>query len=401
MGMPTVERAIPALLVRTGQRVWDYGGLATVRTLGRLGIEVFAQAHPGERELLASRYLTGIVGNPLDPLADTAKQIEHLNASVAAVGVPCVAFAGDDESAVLIAEQRQSIDRRLLSAAMPPHLPRTLSDKVLLGGLAADAGVPYPRFVVSKDIAVLQAFVEEAGLPLILKSPAPYVRLNDATVSRTTVVRDRSGLNQWLPAAEAGHEIFMQQYLAGPGTQGWYASGVSAGGGQTIRVWTGRKLVSHPAGTGIGVINVGTSNTRLAQTVQALCRKIGYEGPFDTDWIVDPSAGTAYLIDFNPRRGAQFRTFQTVGGLDPVRAAHMAATGVPLPVDIQISGLVHTVENLALLQGVKAMPWRYRTTDAPIEYSWFARDDMAPARSMLSQTGRSAVRKARRRLPGG
>ena len=280
-------------------------------------------------------------------------------------------------------------------------MPRTLSDKVLLGGLAAEAKVPYPRFVVSNDVGVLKAFVDEVGTPLILKSPAPYVRLNDEAVSRTTVVCDRDGLQRWLVAAEAGHDIFMQQYLAGPGTQGWYAAGVSSPGGHTVPVWTGRKVVSHPPATGIGVINVGTMNTNLADHVRALCRQIGYEGPFDTDWIVDPSAGTAHLIDFNPRRGAQFRTFQTTGGLDPVRATHMSLTGVPLPVEPQLSGLVHTVENLALLQGPKARPWIYRTSDTPIEYSWFARDDLSPTRSMLSQTAASAARKVRKRLPGG
>jgi biotin carboxylase len=358
-------------------------------------------SHPGERELLASHYLTGIVGAPIDAGATTAAQVEHINAAVAAIGTRCVAIAGDDESAVLLAEQRPSIDSRLITASNEPTLPRSLSDKVALGQLAQSTGVPYPRFVVTKDPEELRAFAREAGAPLVLKSPAPFARLQDKAVSCTTVVHDLVALRPWEVAAEAGHEIFLQEYLMGPGVQSWYGAGVRAPGNQRQPVWTGRKMLAHPPMTGIGVVNVAAPKPDLAEYVDALCRHVGWIGPFDTDWIVDPRSGVLYLIDFNPRRGAQFRTFQTSTDVDVVRAAHLVLTGRRVPWGEQQFGLVHTVENLALLHGPKASPWRYRVGRHPIEFSWYARDDMAPARSLGSQMVGRVRRKVPTRFSGG
>jgi len=396
-----LDRSVPALLVRTGNPVWDYGALATVRTLRRAGVDVHVQAHPSETELLRSRFLTGVVGAPVDPHAPTAVQIEHINAAVAAVGATCVAIAGDDESAVLMAEQSSALDTRLLVPANDPSLPRSLSDKVTLGRLAEQSGVPYPRFVVTQDPARLREFAHEVGIPLVLKSPAPFLRLSDETVSRTTVVRSLLDLRAWEDAAATGHELFAQEYLAGPELESWYAAGVRVPGDDAQPVWTGRKVIAHPTGTGIGVVNVSSPHPELARHVDRLCRQIGWVGPFDTDWIVDPRTGAAYLIDFNPRRGAQFRTFQTSTDVDVVRASHLLLTGRAVPWGDQEFGVVHLVENLAILHGPEAAPWRVAGRGRRVELSWFARDDGAPARSLAWQMAGRVRQKVRDRFRDG
>jgi len=396
--MIEVDRSVPALLVRTGQPMWDYGALATVRSLGRLGVDVYVLALPDERELLTSRFLKAVIGEPVNPTAQPRLQAEQLNSAVATIGQPCVAIAGDDESAVLIAEQRENLDSRLLSAAISASLPRSLSDKVSLGTLAAQVNVPYPPFIETDNVELLNDFVGRVGPPWVLKSPAPYARLSDQTVTRTVVVHDRADLEPWVEQARHGNRIFVQKYLRTVDSQTWYAAGVSTR--DEVRVWTGRKVLDYPAQTGIGVVNVARPDAMLSTHVTNLVREIGYLGAFDTDWILDPAMRRAELIDFNPRRGAQFRTFQTTQGLDVVRGIHLASTDRPLPRGEQIMGLVHTVENLAPLRGPAAFPWRYRAPGIPIEFSWYARDDMAPARAMASQMARRVARKVRQRLPG-
>ena len=399
--MIDLDRSVPALLVRTGDPIWDYGALATVRTLGRAGVDVYVQSRPGERELLASRFLTGIVGAPIDPSASAAAQVDHINAAVAAIGAACVAIAGDDESAVLLAEQRASIDARLITADTEPALPRSLSDKATLGRIAQQAGVPYPRFVVTKDPAELREFVKEVGVPLVVKSPAPFSRLQDAAVTRTTILHDPGDLYRFETAAENGHEIFLQEYLGDPGLESWYGAGMRTAQDGEQPVWTGRKVLAHPSHTGIGVVNVATPAPGLAQHLDALCKRLGWIGPFDTDWIVNPDSGAMHLIDFNPRRGAQFRTFQTSTGVDVVRALHLALTGRPVPWGEQQFGVVHLVENLALMHGTKASPRRYARGRREVELSWLARDDLAPARSVASQMAGRVRHKIGSRLVGG
>lgn len=168
-GASLPEVGAPALLVRTGSPIWDYGALATARTLGRWGIPVYVLAAERETELLQSRYVTARVA---DPLPADEGHAEVLNGIAARIGTRCVVLAGDDESAVTLAQSRDDLDPRLLTFPVPPTLPLQLSDKVRLGTLAAQAGIGYPRWIHTADRQRLRAFVADVGLPVIAKSPA-------------------------------------------------------------------------------------------------------------------------------------------------------------------------------------------------------------------------------------
>lgn len=392
---------VPALLVRTGRPVWDYGALATARTLGRWQIPVFVMADSTERELLRSRYVTSQVAAPLQVLQPPDRQVEVLNDVADAIGRNCVVIAGDDESAVLLAERRADIDSRLLTFDVPADLPRHLSDKMTLAHVAESAGVEYPRHLASASVPDLRRFADEVGLPLVAKSPAPYARLTDQAVPSTRLICTQAQMADVEVAASQGHRIFLQEYLARDGAEFWYTAGVSTVAGEEPVVWTGRKLAAHPAQTGVGVVNVALPQDQVAARMAALCARIGYVGPFDADWALDPASGALHLIDFNPRRGAQFRLFTTTSDLDGVRACHLHLTGRGIDWGAQIFGRVQLVENLALAQGRRGRPRHYLRRPAAVERSWFATDDMSPAFSMAGQmlgsAGRKILRAAKRR----
>ncbi|MEI2621476.1 MAG: hypothetical protein V9G09_12135 [Candidatus Nanopelagicales bacterium] len=393
-----LDTSVPALLVRTGEPKWDYGALATCRTLGRCGVRTFVLAHRSERELMASRYVTARVGPPLGAEAEASESVTALNKVARAIGSPCVVIAGDDESAVLLAEQADVLDPRLLSFPIAGDLPRRLSDKIALGSLAADAGVAYPRFLVSDEPAAVAHFAAEVGFPVVVKSPAPFSRLRDEAVMHTALVGDPAELSTYERAAQQGHRIFVQQYLAGSGTQLWYAAGVALPQSRRVEVWTGRKLLDYPPMTGVGVLNLAHRMPVISARMRQLCVTIGYTGPFDSDWVYDPVAGVATLIDFNPRRGAQFRLFQTTTGLDVVRACHLGLTGGPLHWGQQIEGIRHTVENLALLRATAAMRELPGEAWSQLQTSWWSPDDPCPASVIGVQMAGSLARRVGRRF---
>ena len=393
-----LDSSFPALLVRTGEPKWDYGALATCRTLGRCGVRTFVLAHRSERELLASRYVTARIGPPLRADAEAAESAKALNNVAHAIGSPCVLIAGDDESAVLLAEQAEGLDPRLLSFPLVAGLPRRLSDKVALGSLAADAGVEYPKFLVSDDPAALAHFTADIGFPVVVKSPAPYSRLRDEAVMHTALVGDAAELSGYQKAARRGHRIFVQQYLAGAGAQLWYAAGIALPQTGHVEVWTGRKLLDYPSTTGVGVLNLAQQMPTISHLMRHLCATIGYWGPFDSDWAYDPVTGVATLIDFNPRRGAQFRLFQTTTGMDVVRACHLGLTGKPLHWGQQIEGIGHVVENLAFLRARQAAEKWQGEGWAQLQTSWWSPDDPRPAAVIGAQMAGSLVRRVGKRL---
>src|SRR6185437_3573640 len=53
-----IDSRIPALLLKVGQYPIHSGGLGVIRTLGRLGIPVYAITEPGLTPAVASRYCT-------------------------------------------------------------------------------------------------------------------------------------------------------------------------------------------------------------------------------------------------------------------------------------------------------------------------------------------------------
>lgn len=61
------------------------------------------------------------------------------------------------------------------------------------------------------------------------------------------------------------------------------------------------------------------------------CAQVGYRGIFDIDWRLGQRTGRYYLLDFNPRVGAQFRMFEDDAGIDVVRAMHLDLSGRPIP----------------------------------------------------------------------
>lgn len=392
------DTSTDALLVRTGSRRWDYGAVATIRTLGRLGIAVHAFADDDEPEVTRSAFLESVVGPTLDPEQPAAAQIAALNRFVEGSGRPTVLIAGDDESAVLIAEGRPRLDPRLLSFPVDGPLPRRLADKVSLHDICVDAGVPTPAMRSSGDPEVLRGFARDRGFPLVAKNPEPYERLDSPGVARTTVLSDIGELEEVLAAWDGRSEILLQEYLPPADRQEWYVEGLRGPGGEWLAM-TGRKVAAHPVGTGVGWFSTTAPNPALAEQAKRFCALVGYVGVFDSDWLVDAD-GVGRLIDFNPRRGAQFRLFVTSAGVDVVRAAHLLLSGRAIPAGEQVFDRALSIGHLAV-QHPSVLAHARRRADADrVERAWWTADDPVPGLVMAGSVAAGATRKVGRAVAG-
>lgn len=389
--MQAFDRSVPALLIRTGTPRWDYGGLATVRTLGRVGVPVYALA-ADEPELTTSTYLTEVLAPPLD-MADTERAVQSLLDIDARLAGPTVAIAGDDESSVLLAENRNLL-RNLLPAELPADLPRRLSGKASLADICAIHGVDSPRSLASADHALLLDFADEVGYPVVVKAPHPFERQIDSAATRTRIVADASDLRDVLAHWPHGTEAFVQEALDASQFDFFYVAGVA----DPTAGWhgfCGSKLLAHPNRTGVGTFSVTADDTHgLLGTTRRLCEDMHYAGPFDTDWGVNRSTGQAWLIDFNPRRGAQFRLFTTSTGLDIVRAVHRHLTGRDVVWGHPITPRRYSVGNLSVLGPREWLTVRAAAGRVRGEGAWWANDDPRPALAMSAEFAHGVGRKA-------
>ena len=385
------DSSVPALLLTIGAHEWDYGALATVRTLGRVGVPMWATVGRPLTPLAASRYLTAAVPWPTTGAESAGDLVAAMRRMAEGIGVPAVAIAGDDETAVLLAAHREELAECLRLPHVAPELPAQLAGKSSLAALCAAHGTPAPRSLTPSSWTDVTQFACVAAFPFVLKNPDPFARLVAPAVTATTKVVDAAELQQALAHWEPGEPLLIQEFIPEADSEDWYVEAVFDDSAAPVVAFSGRKLRAYPTGTGVGTLSVSAVNSRLIAAACEFAGAIGYSGVCDMDWRYDRRDDTYKLIDFNPRRGAQFRLFQSDTGVDVVRALHLLLTGRRVPAGRQLEGIHHVV---GVLDQRAYRNQRRGHQDGPrliqrgrVERSWWAADDPAPARRFAAQLG--------------
>ncbi|MFJ5229867.1 ATP-grasp domain-containing protein [Kitasatospora sp. NPDC088391] len=393
---PELDRGVPVLMVRIGHYPSSHSPIGAIRSFGRLGVPVHAIVESRWTATAASRYLTGVHVRPTTGSEPDAELVDTIRSVARSIGRPAVAVCTDDESACLLAEHAAELAPDLLLPPVPADLPRRLADKGGLDRICREHDVPAPRSATPADLPELLDAARDLGYPLVLKNLAPFSRLAHPMVGHTTVVRHESELRALDPG---GHRslLLAQEFLPPEHCEDWFTHLVCGPGGEPLLVFTGRKERAWPPGGGSTTLAHSLPNPELAALAAGLCRRIGYSGIADLDWRHDRRDGRYKLVDFNPRQGAQFRLFETTGGIDVVRALHLWLTGRPVPDAPQLVRRFR-VGRLDLLSAA-AHAWHDRRPPRhllPVRgtvRAWACRDDPLP---MLLETAHSAGTNAAR-----
>lgn len=380
----------PALLLMIGDHTWDYGALATARTLGRVGVPVYVALADRTNPVVASKYVTAA----LPWLTTGAESDDDLVVGIRGIceqiGRPAVAIAGDDEAAVVLARRRADLDDVLLLPAVDPDLPGRLAGKAALTQLCSATGTPTPAAISPRSVAQLHEFAAAAQFPLVVKNPEPFSRLVDRAVPTTTKVDDAAALFAVLAQWQPGTPLLVQEFLPQQTSQDWYVAAVLTDDHEPAVAFSGVKLRAFPDATGVGTLSESRYNADLVDQAMRFCRDIGYAGVCDMDWRLDERDGVFKLLDFNPRRGAQFSTFRSTAGVDVVRALHLVMTDRPIPPGREIDGIRHVVgvlDQRAYLQR-RSLPDEPRPLQGcAAQRAWWATDDPAPGLRFAAQLG--------------
>lgn len=399
-----IDRSVPALMVRLGRSPLHHGSVGAIRTLGRLGVPVYAMLEDRFHPALASRYLRKGFVQPTtgsEPAAELVRRLRAIGAELdRRTGRPVLAVPTGDQAAILLAEHAQELQEYFLLPRVSPGLPRVLSSKVGLHDLCRAHGVPSPRTVEPSSADELVSTGEDFGYPIVLKNPEPWRCDSGPTLGGTAIVRSRRVLEAMISAWRTMPPIVVQEYLPRERCQDWIVHAYVDGEGNSPLDFTGVKLRSMPPEAGPTALACTVRNEELAELARDFSRRIGFVGISDQDWRFDERDRSYKLLDFNPRMGAQFRLFETESGLDVVRAMHLDLTRRPVRQSPQVDGRRIVVENLDASARVS-----YRrnggTRPAPVartstELAWLALDDPLPALVMTARVvGPAAARRIR------
>lgn len=384
------DRDVPGLIVKFGDYPLHHGGVGAIRSLGRLGIPMYAITEDRYTPAAASRYLRRAFVWPTTGTEEPERLVEGLLRIGRRIGRPTVLVPTDEEAAVLIAEHQDELGDRFLFPRIDAKLPRRLASKQGLHELCMEHGIPSPAAAFPQSYEEIVAFAESARFPLVAKNREAFVRRSRPAVNGTTKIATREGLLTLARDWGAQPGVILQEYLPREEAEDWIVHAYFDADSTPLAMFTGVKVRSWPPHAGMTANAYVVDNPELADLAARFIKQIGFSGVIDLDLRFDRRDGQYKLLDFNPRMGAQFRLFENESGIDVVRAMHLDLTGRSVPEGEQRAGHRYIVENIDLPALLAYRRSGYTTPHAPArasgtELAWLAGDDLRPFFTMLAR----------------
>ncbi|PBC62113.1 ATP-grasp domain-containing protein [Streptomyces sp. Tue6028] len=384
------DQHVPGLIVKFGDYPLHHGGVGAIRSLGRLGIPMYAITEDRYTPAASSRYLRRAFVWPTTGTEEPERLVEGLLRIGGRIGRPTVLVPTDEEAAVLIAEHQDELGDRFLFPRVDAKLPRRLASKQGLHELCVEHGIPSPAAAFPQSYEDIVEFAESARFPVVAKNREAFVRRSRPAVNGTTRIATREGLltlaRDWGP--QPG--VILQEYLPREDAEDWIVHAYFDADSTPLAMFTGVKVRSWPPHAGMTANAYVVDNPELADLAARFIKEIGFSGIIDLDLRFDRRDGQYKLLDFNPRMGAQFRLFENESGIDVVRAMHLDLTGRAVPEGEQRAGHRYVVENIDLPALLAYRRSGYTTPHAPTrasgtELAWLAGDDLRPFFTMLAR----------------
>jgi D-aspartate ligase len=139
IGPSTLDTTVPVLLLKSSHNVMQHGTLGIIRSLGRLGVPVYATVEDRFAPPAMSRYTAGffltraLTEQGHIRLANSDETGEHF-------GRPTILVPTDDSGAVFVAEHANPLSKWFLFPRVEKGLPRRLANKKVFTHCAQPSG---------------------------------------------------------------------------------------------------------------------------------------------------------------------------------------------------------------------------------------------------------------------
>ncbi len=309
----------PAVFVFKGvPSRFHHGALAVCRTLGRLGVPVWANDELERAPAARSRYRTGsAVWQPWP--ASPGESVERLVAWARTQDERALLMPVDDVATVAVEEHADELAEWFRFPRQPEGLARRLSSKWTMAQLAQEHGLPTATVARVDDLADLDDLLVEFGLPVVIKRIEGWSP--DARgVASVSVARTRERAREIV--AEHPGNLLLQEYIPGASATSWMFNGYFDEEGRCLFGATGYKVRQYPVSGGFTTLGQLEPHDELQTAVVRFLEGVGYRGIVDLGLRLDVRDGRYKLLDVNPRVGSTFRLFVDSADDDVVRVCY-------------------------------------------------------------------------------
>ena len=393
-----VNNDIPIVVFKT--KSGRCASLGVVRTLGRLGLEIYLVYGDAKDPVSRSRHVQRrLWSTSLDQPGEGG--VGWLLDLGRRLGDRPLLIPTDDVATVLVSDHAEALSEAFRFPAQPPGLARSLSNKRQLHELAERLGVPTPRALFPRSVEEVATFLETAQFPVVVKSIDPELLAARPSARSVAILQTRGETLDYYRVAESQAEtnLMIQEYIPGGPETVWMFNGYFDERSDCLFGATGRKIHQYQPYTGPTTLGEVVSNETVAETTTQFMRKLGYRGILDLGYRFDKRDGLYKLLDVNPRIGATFRLFVATDGTDVARALYLDLAGQRVPPSHVHEGrkwLVEITELPAALTYKRdglldARTW-LRSLRGIEEMAWFTADDPLPALIAYRDALRSGLR---------
>ena len=333
-------------------RSGHHGGLGIVRSLGRLGVPVYAVDAARWESAFISRYCRGrfvldVAGAPPE------ESVERLLEVARKIGGRSILIPTTDHGAIWVAENAAALEERYCLPRQDPALVRLLCDKSRMQELAQRNGVPTAQAMVPRSKEHVDRFLQTATFPLIAKA-TDSVRFRRSTGGTKFLLHTPGDLAALYAKADDGGEpaFLVQEFIPG---EDWMFDGYFDSNSDCLFGMTGTKIRRFPVDTGVTSLGVCLRNETVARTTADFMKAIRYHGILDIGFRRDQRDGTYKVLDVNPRIGCTFRLFTSANGIDVARALYLDLTGQPVPPADIVDGRKWIVEDFDLFSSLRSL----------------------------------------------
>jgi predicted ATP-grasp superfamily ATP-dependent carboligase len=368
----------PAVVLQSGH----HGDLGIVRTLGRLGVQVYSAGADAWEPACCSRYCKGHF--PLHTATEPAEQsIARLLAIARKLGGRPLLIPTSDREAIWVAEHTDELEAAFRFPRQDAALVRTLCDKGSMQELARKHGVPTALAVIPRSRLDVEQFLETAVFPVMVKATDADRLRRRAGGTKFVIHTPRELLDLYARAEDReAPNLLIQEFIPG---DDWMFDGYFDHHSQCLLGVTAAKIRRFPVHTGVTSLGVCRHNDTVLRTTAAFMQAIGYRGILDIGYRYDRRDGQYKVLDVNPRIGCTFRLFAATDDMDVARALYLDMTGQPVAPARAAEGRKWIVEDFDFFSAARSVAARTLTLTAWArslrgveETACFALDDPLP-----------------------
>ncbi len=296
--------------------------LATVRSLGRGGVEVHAAPFTFQSSALRSRYIkkTHWVPHYLGDGSEWLEAIDDLlNREQFAAVIPC-----DERSLLPLHHHRERFSTRTRLAIPDPRSLDVFFDKNNTRELAKSLGIPVSKGRIIRPTDSAESLIREAGLPLAIKPACSYTVHRLYTRNRVMIAATEAELADALTqTGESPH--FFEVFFSGSGV----GLSVLAHRGHVLQAFQHRRVHEYQ---GASYYRVSEElSDYLLEAVSRIIKVTGHSGVAMFEFRVDSGRRDWVLLEVNARPWGSLPLPVALGADFPYRWYKLLVEGVETP----------------------------------------------------------------------